>query len=158
MLKEQFNKDLQQGKEGEQIVKQYLQKVGCQVKDVSEQPQYYHIGDFFITSPSGQKRYVEVKNDTVIAKTENILCEEEVYFKENDYAKPGFMYSNYDIYAVVSQEEEKIYFFNFAKLKEIYKRFGTWKKIDHKDQYSNCYLLELCRAKQFGALMAIVNY
>lgn len=156
---ENFEEDLQQGKEGEQVVIQYLQKAGYQVEDVSAKRQDYHNGDLLITLPTGEKKYIEVKNDTRIADTRNILCEEEVYYKREGYLAPGFMYRNYDIYAVVSESEKRIYFFDFAKLKEIYKRFWvSYKKLDYKDQYSNCYFVEMCRAKQFGAFIAQVNY
>lgn len=130
---------------------------GYQVLDISEDPQYYHTGDLKVMTPSGE-RFVEVKDDSRIADTKNILCEEEVFYKETNQFIKGNMYSNYDIYAVVSQSERKIYFFDFSKLKEIYKRFGTYKTINHSEQYNNCYLLELCRAKQFGALVAKINY
>ena len=158
MLKEQFNIDLQQGKEGEAIVAQYLSKQGYQVEDVSDKRQDYHKGDLLITLPTGEKRYVEVKNDTVIGKTQNILCEEEVYYKDKGYFAPGFMYSNYDIYAVVSMDQQEIYFFDFSKLKEIYKRFGRYKKFNYPHQYSECFLLELCRAIQFKAFYGKVKY
>jgi hypothetical protein len=99
-----------------------------------------------------------VKDDSRIADTQNILCEEEVYYKENGRFVKGNMYSDYDIYAVVSKKENTIYFFDFSKLKEIYKRFGTYKRINHPEQYSECYLLEMCRAKYFKALIAKIKY
>jgi hypothetical protein len=68
------------------------------------------------------------------------------------------MYSDYDIYAVVSKKERRIYFFDFCKLKEIYKKYGTPKVIAHPAQESFVFLLEMCRAKQFGALITTVNY
>ena len=152
-----FSADLAAAKEAEQIVKEAIAAAGYQVLDVSDDPQYYHSGDLKILLPSGE-RFVEVKDDSRIADTRNILCEEEVYYKESGRLVPGNMHSNYDIYAVVSKKENLIYFFDFSKLKEIYKRFGTYKTIQHPEQYSNCYLLELCRAKQFGALIAKINY
>lgn len=121
--------------------------------------QFYHNGDLIVTLPTGEKRFIEVKNDSRIADTHNILCEEEVYYKEKGYFAPGFMYRDYDIYAVVSEKNKTIYFFDFAKLKEIYKNYWIdYKKLDYKDQYSNCYFVEMCRAKQFGAFIAKVNY
>ncbi len=153
-----FSADLAAAKEAEQIVQQVLAAAGCQVLDVSDDPQCYHKGDLLITSPTGEQRYVEVKDDSRIADTRNILCEEEVFYKESGRLVLGNMHSDYDIYAVVSQSERKIYFFDFSILKQIYKRFGTYKTIQHPEQYSNCYLLELCRARQFGALITKINY
>lgn len=152
-----FSADLAAAKEAEQLVKEAIAAAGYQVLDVSEDPQYYHTGDLKIILPSGE-RFVEVKDDSRISDTKNILLEEEVYYKESGRLVQGNMYSNYDIYAVVSKKERLIYFFDFSMLKQIYKRFGTYKTIQHPEQYSNCYLLELCRAKQFGALIAKINY
>ena len=152
-----FSADLTAAKEAEQIVKEALTAASYQVLDVSDEPKYYHKGDLKVILPSGE-RFVEVKDDSRIADTQNILCEEEVYYKETDQLVKGNMYSDYDIYAVVSKKERAIYFFDFSKLKEIYKRFGTYKVINHPEQYSNCYLLELCRAIQFKALIKTINY
>ena len=153
-----FSADLAAAKEAEQIVKDFLAAAGCQVLDVSNDPQSYHKGDLLVTLPTGEQRYVEVKDDSRIADTRNILCEEEVYYKESGRLVLGNMHSDYDIYAVVSKKEKLIYFFDFNKLKEIYKKYGMYKTINHPEQYSNCYLLEMCRAKQFGALIAKINY
>lgn len=153
-----FKEDLAAAKAAEQITKTAIAAAGYKVFDVADQPEYYHKGDLQIELPSGELRYVEVKDDSRIADTQNILCEEEVFFKENGRLVLGNMHSDYDIYAVVSQSERKIYFFDFSILKQIYKKYGTYKTIQHPEQYSNCYLLELCRANQFGALIAKINY
>lgn len=153
-----FKTDLAAAKEAEQITKTALAAAGYKVQDVSNNPEYYHKGDLQIILPTGELRYVEVKDDSRIGDTQNILCEEEVYYKESDRYVKGNMYSDYDIYAVVSKKEKVIYFFDFSKLKEIYKRYGTYKRINHPEQYSECYLLELCRAIQFKALIKKINY
>lgn len=152
-----FKEDLAAAKEAEQITKTAIAAAGYKVFNVADQPEFYHRGDLQIELPSGELRYVEVKDDSRIADTKNILLEEEVYYKESGRLVPGNLYSDYDIYAVVSKTERKIYFFDFKKLKAI-KSYGTYKTIQHPEQYSNCYLLELCRAKQFGALIAKINY
>ena len=102
MLK-QFKEDLAAAKEAEQIVKTAIATAGYQVVDVADDPQYYHKGDLQIILPTGELRYVEVKDDSRIGDTRNILCEEEVYYKETDRFVKGNMYSDYDIYAVVSK-------------------------------------------------------
>ena len=56
--------------------------------------------------------FIEVKNDSRIADTGNVLCEEEVYYKKNDYYGKGNMYSNADVFAIVSKQNQKIYFIN----------------------------------------------
>lgn len=153
-----FQADLAAAKQAEQIVQSVIAAAGYKVFDVADDPQFYHKGDLQIQLPTGELRYVEVKADSRIADTRNILLEDEVYYKETDEYVPGNIHGKYDIYAVVSQSERKIYFFDFAKLKEIGKKYGTYKKIQHPEQFSYCYLLEICRASQFGALITKINY
>ena len=153
-----FSADLAAAKEAEQIVKGFIAAAGYQVFDVADQREYYHKGDLQIQLPTGELRYVEVKDDSRISDTQNILLEDEVYYKESGRFVPGNIHSDYDIYAVVSKQDKVIYFFDFDKLKEIGKRFGTFKRINHPEQYSDCFLLEMCRAIQFKALIAKVNY
>ena len=68
-----------------------------------------------------------------------------------------YIHSNLAVYSLKASAEEYKGMVEIAEftinnqadyiLKEIYKRFGTYKTINHPEQYSNCYLLELCRAK-----------
>ena len=153
-----FKEDLAAAKEAEQITKAAIAAAGYKVFDVADQPEYYHKGDLQIQLPTGELRYVEVKDDSRIADTQNILLEDAVYYKESGRLVPGNLHSDYDIYAVVSKNTNTIYFFDFAKLKEIGKKFGMFKIIQHPEQYSECYLLELCRAIQFKALIKKINY
>jgi hypothetical protein len=83
-------------------------------------PDFYRRGDIQAYG-NGQFIYIDVKDDTVIHETGNVLCEEEVYFKENDYYKKGFMYSDYDVLCVLSRVTRRMYFIDFKKLKEFYK-------------------------------------
>lgn len=152
-----FKEDLANAKTAEKIVQSVIASEGYKVLDISDDPKCYHKGDLKISLPSGD-RYVEVKADSRISDTKNILLEDEVYYKESGRLVPGNIHGEYDIYAVVSEKTNTIYFFDFDKLKEIGKRFGTYKTINHPEQYSNCYLLEMCRARQFGALIAKINY
>ena len=43
------------------------------------------------------------------------------------------MYSDYDIYCVVSQAERKMYFFDFQVIKANYKKYGEYKEKYHAD-------------------------
>ena len=155
-----FYRDLEEGKEAEQIALQVLSNLysSWQLEDVSDIKECRYLGDIKATHlPTGKVQYIEVKNDKVIGNTKNILCEEENYIKEtNSYIK-GNMSGKGDIYAIVSQPERKIYILDYKVLREIYKK-GEFKVIPHTQQITYCYLLELCRAKQWGALIDIVNY
>ena len=67
------------------------------------------------------------------------------------------MYSHYDIYAVVSQEERKIYFIDFSILKQIYRRFEL-KEIHHPAQTTIGYLVPIGNIRSHNGLLGEVAY
>lgn len=154
----QFYTDLKNAKAAEELVRDTLASLapGMKFKCVGDQPEYYHKGDI-IAYGEDRMYFIEVKDDSRIADTGNVLCEERVFFREGNYFQKGFMYSDYEIFCVVSQPERKMYFIDFNVLKQIYKK-GEYKEIHHPQQYSECYLLELCRIKQYGALIKVIDY
>ena len=129
-----FKTDLVRGHRAEQIVKDVFTALtnDYTFEDVSNTPSCYHKGDILATAANGKQTYIEVKNDSRIAETKNVLCEEEVYMYDGDYYNKGSMYSDYEIYCVVSEPEHKIYVFDFKILKEHYKS-GEFKRIKHYD-------------------------
>lgn len=61
-----------------------------------------HLGDIRATdSVTGYCLYLEVKDDSRISTTGNVLCEYEKYFYEGGY-KPGNMFYDYEYYCVIS--------------------------------------------------------
>ena len=127
-------------------------------ENVGDIRKYFYKGDIKITNKnSGEVRFIEVKNDSRIAQTQRVLCEEYVSYKDTGEIKDGCMYSNYDIYAIVSESERKIYYIDFKKLKEFYKK-GEYKEIPHRAQTTYCYLVDLWLIIAKGALMGITNY
>jgi hypothetical protein len=123
--------------------------VGCQ-------REYYHKGDIKATAADGSEVFIEVKDDSRIADTGRVLCEEKVFFN-NGHEQEGFMHSDYEIFCIVSQPERKMYFIDFDVLKNIYKK-GEFKLLHHPEQYSECYLLELCHVKKYGGLIKVLSY
>lgn len=160
MLKDDFNNDREAAREAEILVRVTLDNLTNDYifEDVSDDPQYYYRGDIRAIGRDGTNIYIEVKDDSRIAETRKILCEEEVYYKDSDWYGKGNMKSNYDYYCVVSQSERKIYVLDFNRLKQIYRKFGEYKEINHSNQITYCYLLDLCRARQFGALINTIQY
>lgn len=154
-----FQRDLEFGQQAERIVQETFSALDSErtYELVGDIPQLYHTGDIRVTDKSGNVRYIEVKNDSVIHKTGNVLCEDEVYYKRHDYLTNGNMYSNYDIYAVVSQEQRKIYVIDFRVLKKIYRK-GSFKVIEHPQQTSYVYLLDINEIDRLGGLITVVNY
>ena len=154
-----FKADLAKGHKAEQIVKDVFTSLTDKYEftDVSNIPQFYNKGDLLATAADGRQIMIEVKNDEVIYKTGNVLCEEEVYYKDADYFKDGYMYSDYEIYCVVSEPERKIYIIDFKILKSIYRK-GENKIINHYAQYSDVYLVPIGFIKQNGGLIDIITY
>lgn len=141
---EQFYKDLEVGKRAEDVVLSTFAALSSDYafEDVSGIREYFYKGDIKATDKFGREIFIEVKNDSRIHKTRNVLCEEEVYYKYYGYCGKGNMSAGYDIYCVVSEPERKIYVMDFEILKKNYKR-GEFKVIEHATQDTYCYLLDL---------------
>lgn len=154
-----FKPDLAKGHRAEHIVKEVFSSLTDEYTftDVSCEPQYYHCGDIKATAADGREIMIEVKNDEVIHRTSNVLCEDGVYYKESDYYAPGYMESDYEIYCVVSEPEHKIYVIDFDVLKKIYRR-GYYKMIDWPQQYTDAYLVPLDMVKQYNGLIDTIEY
>lgn len=156
-----FKKDLAAAHEAERLVQMYFTLLGgtdYTFRNVSENPEYYYKGDLLATNSSGCRIFIEVKDDSRIADTGNVLCEDKVYYVNGDYLGKGNMESDCDIYCVVSQSEKKIYVMDFKVLKKIYKPFGMYKSIPHTDQITYAYLLPLWVIKQQGGFIAEIDY
>lgn len=154
-----FKPDLIKGHRAEKIVKEVFSSLTSSYTftDVSNEPQYYHCGDIIATAADGREIMIEVKNDSVIHTTGNVLCEEEVYYKDYGYAKPGFMYNDYEIYCVVSEPTNKIYVMDFKVLKDNYRK-GRYKFFDYPQQCSDTYLLSLGEIEKNNGLIEVIEY
>lgn len=154
-----FFTDLEKAKDAEKLVKDTFQRLAPNSSfiAVGDKKEYYHKGDVLCVYPDGKEICIEVKDDSVIATSGRVLCEDRVYFKEQDYYQKGNMYCDTDVYCIVSKSEKLIYVIDFKTLKQIYKQ-GEFKIIRHAQQDTHCYLLDLCRLKQQGALIAKINY
>ena len=154
-----FNRDLAKAKTAEQIALNVLSSYydGWLLEDVSNDRECFYKGDIKAIYPCGNVQYIEVKDDSRIADTKNILCEECNYIKDGDYFIKGNMSGSGDLYVIVSQQERKLYILDYKRLREIYTK-GDYKIIQHPQQVTYCYLLELCRAKQWGALIEVITY
>lgn len=151
-----LDKDLMIGHEGETIVKQILNQsaVGYTVHDSDNQNK----GDLIAVDWYGQRTYIEVKNDSCIATTGNVLCEETVYYDDTATWKPGFMYNESEVFAVLSQADRKIYFIDFKVLQSIYKRFPGREMRKAADQLSYVYLVPIGNIKKHNGLLGVISY
>ena len=154
-----FWADLSAARSAEQIVLDTFSSLTTDFTfyDVGSQREYFHKGDIKAVAADGREIFIEVKNDSRIADTQNLLCEEENYYYATGELRKGNFYSDYEIYCVVSQEERKIYVMDFSKLKAHYKS-GRYKEMYHAEQISCFYLCSLDDVKAWGAMIAEVNY
>lgn len=152
-----FKEDLKRGKKSEELVKEILEELAPEYEFRITGMLFQHKGDIEAIAPDGSVYYLEVKDDSCIAKTGNILCEEEVYYSDSDKLLPGNMYSDYQFYCVLSQSERKIYVIDFDILRANYKS-GYYKEIPHPYQTTYAYLVELWKIKKWGGLITTIKY
>ena len=154
-----FKRDLEAAQEGERRVEMYFRGLTNKYdfKNVGSNPAYYHKGDILaIEKETGREICIEVKQDSRIAQTGNVLLEDEVdYFGIS--TKKGNLHSDYEIYCVVSPQKQKIAVLDFKVLKKYY-RNGTYKIIPHEDQVTFCYLLSLEEIERLGGVIAVIDY
>lgn len=154
-----FFDDLNKARVAESIVLDTFSQLttGYSFENVANERKYFYKGDIKAIAADGREIFIEVKDDSRIADTGNVLCEYEVYYKESGTFGKGNMKSDYDIYCVVSQSEQKIYVIDFDTLQANYKK-GQHKIIRHYDQDTYCYLLPIDTIKKLGGLIAVVDY
>ena len=158
MLKE-FRKDLEAAREGERATEMYFRCLSDKYDfiNVGENPAYYNKGDILaIDKETGKQVCIEVKQDGRIAQTRNVLLEDEVdYFGRG--LKKGNLHSDYEIYAIVSPQKQKILVLDFEVLKKNYRK-GNYTIIPHEDQVTFCYLLPIDLIERLGGVIAVVDY
>lgn len=159
-----FKRDLLKSKKSEKIALDVLAFLGdldttgdYAIENVADIEEYWHLGDLLITDRDGLEVFVDVKDDSRIADTRNILCEDKVYYRNTKKKADGFMYSGYNYLAVVSQPEKKIYIIDFAKLQKEYKK-GRFIILNYTWQYSEIFLYPLDTAIKKGMIMAEIEY
>ena len=155
-----FYSDLNAAKEAELLAAQCLAQLtdAYTFESVGHIKEYFHKGDIKATNKqTGKVTFIEIKDDSRIATTKNVLCEEAVFYCESSEIKKGNMYSDYEIYCVVSKQERRIYIIDFSILRDHYKQ-GTYKVIPHSAQTTYCYLCSLEQISSWGAGIAVINY
>lgn len=159
MVKEFWN-DLAQARKSEDMVRELFASLTADYDfiDVGSQREYFKKGDIkAIRKSDGKEIMIEVKCDSRIADTRNLLCEEENYYYQTGEWIKGNFYSDYEIYCVVSKAERKVYVMDFSILQKHYKS-GQYKCIHHYDQDCYCYLCPLGCVRKWGAMLYEVSY
>lgn len=156
-----FQKDLAKAKIGENIVFQVLQ--GCtdkyEIVNVSNEKDYWHKGDFILNDvDEGVSYFLDVKDDSRIYDTHNLLAEHKVWYK-NGGLKDGFMFSGYDYVAYLSQQDKIIYMLDFKLWQRYYlSKSDRHLNIGHGYQSTDAYLMSLDKARKLGIVIAEIEY
>jgi hypothetical protein len=160
-----FKKDLAKAKIGERTVLEVLRNTTDEwyFSDVSDDASCYYKGDIEAWDIIQGSFFIDVKMDSRIADTGNVLCEHKVYsYNKNEYLK-GNMQSDYDALAVISVTAQKIWIIDFDVLKKHYKEGKHYVK-DHYDDYGNLAqktigtLCSLEKIKKWGGLLCSIEY
>lgn len=129
------------------------------IVDVSNNREYYHKGDLKAIAADGREFMLEIKGDSRIHETGNVLCEERVLFYDTGKYKQGNMYSDYEYYCVVSEAARKIAVIDFKVLKAHYADYHhKYLTIRHKESESDVFLFPLKEIKELGGLVALLDY
>ena len=157
MVKKFFS-DLENSKQAEQVARECLSALTSDYtfSDVSNIRDYFYKGDIMAVGADGSRTFIEVKQDSRIHETGNVLCEEKVLFFDTGM-KNGNMQSNYDVYCVVSIAARKMWLFDFNIMKANYKK-GRYIKIPHEEQITFAYLVPIATFEKMGALIAEISY
>lgn len=154
-----FYTDLNKAKAAEELVYNILceKSKDYNFKWVGDQREYFYKGDILAIAQDGREIGIEVKNDSRIGETRNVLCEYKVFYWDSGTYGKGNMESDYDIYCIVSASTREIFIIDFHKLKEIYTK-GFRKVIPHVDQDTYCYLLPLSIVEKYNALITTLQF
>lgn len=126
-------------------------------EDVANIKECRYKGDIKATNKAtGKEIYIEVKNDSRISQTKNVLCEDKVWY-HSGYYQDGNMHSVTDIYCIVAEDCRQIIVIDFKTLKRLY-QLGAYKEIQHSQQTTICYLLPLKLLAHYGGIIDIISY
>ena len=156
-----------EGKQAEQLVKDFLTNKGYAVQDVSEDCDNYQNDVDFIVQKDGRTNKIEVKLDTRLAQTQNIAFEDAFYLKDKELGrtevKPGYYhYSQCDFLIFVSPDDNKLYIVHFSKLKEqeetLKSTFKIRKFYSYTDKCQKAMRLVPVSVLKEKGLLSIISY
>lgn len=154
-----FYKDLEAARGAETLVFELLVGAAADTYTfewVGDNPAYYNLGDIrAINKATGKESFIEVKDDSRIADTGNVLCENGVDYGYS-YAI-GNIYNHFDCYAIRSAKENKVYLINGEILRANFKK-GRRVYIEHPQQATDAFLLPLAEIKRLGGLIGTISY
>ena len=154
-----FWHDLQIAKTAEEEVISALSNLAPDIEfvNVSNDKEYFYKGDIKAILPDGRCAMIEVKRDTRIGDTHNILCQEAKKYWDKDYWQKGTMHSDYEVYAIVSPQRRRVCFIDFKVLFAHYKE-GKHRVFITDEAAEDIYLLPLEYLEEQGGIIATVDY
>lgn len=159
-----FLSDLKKAQVGENIVcnvlSQLLGEDDYTISNVALDKQLYDKGDISVTDSWGDTVYIDVKDDSCICDTGNILAEHRVWFKGKGWLDGFMQKAQYNYVAYLSRADQKIYMLDFSLWKKYYKKvFKRHLYIDHNgEQTTDGYLMSLNKARELGIVIAEIIY
>ena len=147
-----FKTDLERGKQGELMVAQAFEKMGYEVKDVTDDPSFWKKDVDFIINDNGVERRLEVKTDWNIWRTGNVVLELN---KTYDPKILGwFNFSQATHFAFVDIKNRLAY---MVRANELAARVNEKKDTLRKKQLNNydCYLLNIQENSDIFTAIAI---
>lgn len=155
-----------EGKQAEQLVKDYLTDRGYTVQDVSEEQDNYQNDIDFIVQKDGRTSKIEVKLDTRLAKTQNIAFEDVFYLKDKETGQTEtregyYHYSQCDFLIFVSPADKNLYMVHFAKLKEqeeaLQQEFKSKKFYSYMDKCQKAMKIISVEALKTKGLLSVIK-
>lgn len=159
-----YMEDVNAHKSAESITTQVLNNLnnGFVFDDVSMDSKYFTLGDIKMQKKGHKTKYIDVKDDDRIKDTGNFHVESGGYSKIYGTKKKGWIDSNYDYVAVISQDEGIIWILSFKRLKEVYKdtdlTHGRKVTSDFWDNVKYGYTIPISSAIELGVVLAKIEY
>lgn len=154
------------GEEGENLVISHLQSKGFLVEDLRQDPKYQAQDiDMSLTTPSGKRYTVEIKTDTIMHKTRNIMVEISMSRKTGIYQ--GWYYKcKADLLCYVDAHAGILYFLPWQKLNTYVTHLMEADKsciCDFTNPYDDCcvgkgVLLSVKKHLELNNLILITSY
>lgn len=160
----EYLKDVNAHRGAEEIVVEVLNNLnnGYTFEDITGEEKYYSKGDIKMLKEGKKTRFIDVKDDGEINITGNFHVEAGGYSKIYGTKKKGWIDSNYDYVAVISQQDQIIWILSFKKLKEIYNKtdLTEGRKVTSEfwDNVKYGYLIPVNKAIELGAVYAKIEY
>ena len=128
------------------------------VQYVADEKAWRKRGDVAIMGYNGKDIGLDAKDDGVCHRTGNIFVEEII---DRGYClEDGWVKAKYDVLAVVSQRDSKIYFIHFPRLKAEYKKLRFKCNVPSKFKNHTCWgsLVKIDKLRKQGLILAEITY